>query len=123
MTNREALESLMDKAENGYVDIEEVKFVFAEMQNNSDEDCISRAEAIKTMEFYHDDCAKTSEYTRLGFETAIEVVKSLPSVQSKYKKAIEDIKAEITDESRFCPYTEGLEKALEIIDKHLGKER
>ena len=37
------------------------------------------------MEYYHDDCAKTSEYTRLGFETAIEVVKSLPSIQPKPK--------------------------------------
>ena len=26
---------------------------------------------IKEMQNYHDDCAKTSEYTRLGFETAI----------------------------------------------------
>lgn len=42
MTNEKALETLLDNAENGYVDIEEVKLVFAEMQSNSDEDCISR---------------------------------------------------------------------------------
>ena len=28
----------------------------------------------KEMQNYYDDCAKTSEYTRLGFETAIAVV-------------------------------------------------
>lgn len=30
----------------------------------------------KKMQYYHDDCAKTSEYTRLGFETAIAVVEN-----------------------------------------------
>ena len=32
--------------------------------------------------------------------------------------AIEKIRAEIKEESRFCPLTEGLERALEIIDKY-----
>ena len=32
---------------------------------------IDADKAIELMQFYHDDCAKTSEYTRLGFETAI----------------------------------------------------
>lgn len=53
MTNEEALESLLDNAESGYVDIEEVKLVFAEIQSNSDEDCISRAEAIEINKKYH----------------------------------------------------------------------
>lgn len=34
---------------------------------------------------------------------------------------IEDIKAEIEEESRFCPLTEGLECALEIINKHIAE--
>jgi hypothetical protein len=31
---------------------------------------------------------------------------------------IDKIRAEIKEESRFCPLTEGLERALEIIDKY-----
>ena len=34
----------------------------------------------KKMKYYHDDCAKTSYYTRLGFETAIAVVKKAKSI-------------------------------------------
>ena len=49
------------------------------------EDAVSREAALKEMERYHDDCSQTSEYTRLGFETAMEVVKSLPSVTPKQK--------------------------------------
>ena len=49
------------------------------------EDAISRKEALSKMQAYYDDCAKTSEYTRLGFETAMEVVKSLPLVQPQQR--------------------------------------
>ena len=41
---------------------------------------IDADKTIECMQYYHDDCAKTSEYTRLGFETAIEVVKDAPTV-------------------------------------------
>lgn len=34
----------------------------------------------KEMQNYHDDCAKTSEYTRLGFETAIAVVEDADTI-------------------------------------------
>ncbi len=34
----------------------------------------------KEMQNYHDDCAKTSKYTRLGFETAVEVVNDAPTI-------------------------------------------
>jgi len=34
----------------------------------------------KEMQNYHDDCAKTSEYTRLGFETAITVVEDADTI-------------------------------------------
>lgn len=32
------------------------------------------------MQNYHDDCAKTSEYTRLGFETAIAAVEDANTI-------------------------------------------
>ncbi len=48
-------------------------------------DTISREEALKEMQNYYDDCAKTSEYTRLGFETAMNVVKELPPVTPQPK--------------------------------------
>jgi hypothetical protein len=34
----------------------------------------------KEMQNYHDDCAKTSKYTRLGFETAMAVVEDAPTI-------------------------------------------
>lgn len=34
----------------------------------------------KDIQNYHDDCAKTSEYTRLGFETAIAVVEDAGTI-------------------------------------------
>ena len=34
----------------------------------------------KEMQNYYDDCAKTSEYTRLGFETAISVVEDAHTI-------------------------------------------
>ena len=43
---------------------------------------IDADKVIKDMQYYHDDCAKTSEYTRLGFETAIEVVKDAPTIEA-----------------------------------------
>ena len=43
---------------------------------------IDADKAIKDMQYYHDDCAQTSEYTKLGFETAMEVVKSAPTVEA-----------------------------------------
>ena len=35
----------------------------------------------------------------------------------KQESVLDKIRAEIKEESRFCPLTEGLERALEIIDK------
>ena len=34
----------------------------------------------KEMQNYYDDCAKTSEYTRLGFETAIAVIEDAKTI-------------------------------------------
>lgn len=34
----------------------------------------------KEMQNYHDDCAKTSKYTRLGFETAMAVVEDAHTI-------------------------------------------
>ena len=43
-------------------------------------DLISRSDALARMQEYHDDCAQTSEYIRLGFETAMEVVKDAETI-------------------------------------------
>ena len=43
---------------------------------------IDADKVIKDMQYYHDDSAQTSVYTRLGFETAIEVVKSASPVEA-----------------------------------------
>lgn len=43
--------------------------------------------------------------------------------QVRYVKCevLDKIRAEIKEESRFCPLTEGLERALEIIDKYMAE--
>ena len=41
---------------------------------------IDADKANKKMQYYHDDCEKTSVYTRLGFETAMNVVNDAPTI-------------------------------------------
>lgn len=65
-------------------------------------DCISRQRAIDKMQEF------------------IEALKTLPSIQPK-TDVLDKIRAEIKEESKFCPLTEGLERALEIIDKHTAE--
>ncbi len=128
MTNKEALESLMDKAENGYVDIEEVKLVFAEMQSNSGEDCISRQAVLDGIEELKRSPWCTDK-RGIGFEylitEALEVVADLcvkrePSVTPKPKTDVLDkIRAEIS-EIPTISFDNDVYKAdiLEIIDKY-----
>ena len=92
MTNEEAAKELMmayeDLKNMCYMDCgREAAFNKAREALKAEpcEDAVSREAALKEMERYHDDCDKTSVYTRLGFETAIEVVKSLPPVTSKQR--------------------------------------
>lgn len=44
--------------------------------------------------------------------------------QVRYIKCdvLDKIRAEIKEESRFCPLTEGLERAIEIIDKYKAEK-
>ena len=43
---------------------------------------IDADKVIEDMQYYYDDCEQTSVYTRLGFETAMEVVKDAPTVEA-----------------------------------------
>lgn len=65
--------------------IEAYKLAIEALKAKPCTDAISREEALKEMQKYHDDCAETSEYTRLGFETAMNVVKELPPVMPQPK--------------------------------------
>lgn len=47
-------------------------------------------EIKKEMQNYYDDCAKTSVYTRLGFETAIAVVEDAPTIIAADKAESEE---------------------------------
>lgn len=70
----------------------------------------------KEMQDYHDDCAKTSEYTRLGFETAIAVVEDAQPIIEADKdsegKQMRDI---------HCPKDIGLENTF--INEDCQKEQ
>ena len=57
-----------------------------EHEQRQSTDAVSREEALKEMQKYYDDCAKTSEYTRLGFETAMNVIKDLQPVTPERPK-------------------------------------
>jgi hypothetical protein len=45
-------------------------------------------------------------------------MKRLREKQEPKTEVLDKIRAEIKEESRFCPLTEGLERALEIINKY-----
>ena len=92
MTNEEAknlIVKLLDSAESeGFLHLAKAYRQAIDMAIKALEPCedaISRQAAIEKMQTYRDDCAITSVYTRLGFETAINVVKSLPSVTPKQR--------------------------------------
>ena len=77
------------------------------------EDCISRKEALDLVEDMTDQFG-------VGHRVITEgMISMLPPVTPKPKADVLDkIRAEIKEESRFCPLTEGLERAIEIIDKY-----
>jgi hypothetical protein len=87
MTREEAFKTLVDNAENGYVDIEEVKLVFSELEQESCEDAISR-ETVKT-EYKHrlesslKDESREIDLTYLADCTRFnEFIDSIPPVNS-----------------------------------------
>ena len=70
---------------------------------------------IEPKEIYNKGWKDGAEATAYHFELCEEENPTIPM------SVIEDIKAEIEEESRFCPLTEGLECALEIINKHIAE--
>ena len=150
MTREEIIRNLkytMEKHKNDRVDTFGTnisvmcKDILDYLEQEPCEDCISRAEAIKAIEEYG---SVWMEYTeemsvhqiaeralKASKQSMYKILHDLPSIQPTTKEnlavpmsVIEDIKAEIEEESRFCPLTEGLECALEIINKHIsGKEQ
>ena len=89
-------------------------------------DLISREAVLAQMKNYHDDCAQTSEYTRLGFETAMEVVEQMPSADiMECARAIKEYCKSKPDNVFLacfkCPFFDGLEKNEETVCKLFGK--
>lgn len=118
----------------GHVDIERYMEDAMAQEHELCEDCVSRKEALKEMQRYHDDCAKTSEYTRLGFETAMNVVRDLPSVTPQPKtghwiddkcsvcgKGAEDLISSRewyrNEEPKFCPFC-----GIKLVESQVGDE-
>lgn len=59
MTIHEALETLLDNVENGMIDVEEVKIVFAELEREPCEDAIIRRGYCKDCKYFeYDSVAK-----------------------------------------------------------------
>ena len=95
------------------------------------EDVISRAEAIKALgyDISIESDRGLDEYKSVIKEMLCKIydvqkanIEKLPPVTPKQKTDVLDkIRAEIKEESRFCPLTEGLERALEIIDKYTAE--
>lgn len=77
------ISSLADKLRAMTTKVNELQTELAELKKQASADTVSREEALKEMQKYHDDCAKTSVYTRLGFETAMNVIKGLPPTTSE----------------------------------------
>ena len=94
-------------------------------ENLEVEDCISRAELLKAVDTWDKfGCdadtklvpIKDCYVPYIHYDDVVKAIKGMPSIQSK-TDVLDKIRAEIKEESRFCPLTEGLERALEIIDK------
>lgn len=96
------------------------------------EDAISRAEAINALgyDISIESDGGLDEYKSVIKEMLCKIydvqkanIERLPPVTPKPKTEVLDkIRAEIKEESRFCPLTEGLERALEIIDKYTAEK-
>lgn len=137
-------ELLNDKGE--YIDVHELLFESIKaLEQEPCEDAISRTELVSLLI----PKIKTPKSTIEIKDKLIPLIKSLNPIQPKeiYNKGwkdgakaaayryelceeenptipmsvIEDIKAEIEEKSRFCPLTEGLECALEIINNHIAE--
>lgn len=111
MTNEEALETLLDNAENGCVDIEEVKLVFAELQNNSDEDCISRKDLIEYANNLKD-----------GIGITANDIARFPSIQTKTGHWMEEITIYGWDEKSYqcscCGRSIHLDTVMEDLEDY-----
>ena len=57
-------------------------------------------------------------YEISGVAICEESFKKMKRLEDEINAVLDKIKAEIKEESKFCPLTEGLERALEIIDKY-----
>lgn len=94
------------------------------------EDCISRAELLKAVDTWDKfGCDANNKLVRIKdcyvpyvhYDDVVKAIKGMPSIQPK-TDVLDKIRAEIKEESRFCPLTEGLERALEIIDKYKAEK-
>lgn len=79
-------------------------------------DCISREYILSKA---HCCCDDLADYEPCCVD--VDDIKSAPSVKPK-TDVLDKIRAEIKEESKFCPLTEGLERALEIIDKYTAEK-
>ena len=96
MSREEAIKELTDLLPEEFLMdyADAIRMAIKALEQEQCGDCISREDALNEMRRYHDDCAKTSEYTRLGFETAMEVIKSLPPVTPMPRMGIDWITEE-----------------------------
>lgn len=118
MTKQEILEYFKDinHAYNESTRLDDLYHMLDElMQSNSDEDCINRQAAIRIAE----------QGQIQGYEWQFKELIKLPSVKPQEPKTdmLDKIRAEIDEQyDRVHPYNiscaEGLEMALEIIDKY-----
>ena len=114
MTREEAIEMLKkDKKQRGDCFISDALDIAIEALSAEPCDCISREEVLRINNSHHGEMPNHINHQ------IWEEIKALPSIQPKSKTDVLDkIRAEIKEESRFCPLTEGLERAIEIIDKY-----
>ena len=120
MTNEEAksIISDIDKAYRTFrkEEIQALEKAITALKSNSDEDCISRKAVLDMVEDMTDQFGTKHRVVTEG------MISMLPPVTPKPKTDVLDkIRAEIKEESRFCPLTEGLERAIEIIDKYTAE--
>lgn len=93
-------------------------------QESCEGDAISRKHLEEIIKFVSEMSADETDDFKLGVSVVSLLIKAEPSIQPKYKKAIEDIKAELKSKVFSEDWVDNvvyLDDCLEIIDKHTAE--
>ena len=105
MTREEALKTLIDDAENGYVDIEEVKLVFSALEQETCEDAVGMEEELDFVQ-----PKKTVD--KLISVDVLDKIRA--EIEGKYRVILKDT----SKDDWAVRWNDCLDEVLQVIDKY-----